>query len=455
MELRKIIYDNLKTLLIKLTSNGDQFDAFHENLNTERQDILVDLSDNFDRELNKLTTSESNNLIYSDFNDLLNEIQTFKNRFPDFPNSRIGEIQVITYLINFLDEASDEIQLNEDVEILDLKLIKLEKPIYQKNFAFHDSNDLINSMVLLDFIDPLSIATHFTNNSLPEELILQILPHIGKDDNILEETQYVLAQSSIAEKPNQIWSAICLHVVKSGNLIHTPYIYQEKPIVIDSRIINQNIKYQQFNDSIHILSEYNNQHDILDKYLRMYHLIENFMYKFPLVELEKRYAGEVFSMRDFQRMHDVINDNEAKSLKNLFIQLGNEDYSTGIKFSKFLYDSWQHLVPTEISDVNMINDLLGYLRISNTFNSVDENQFPSFFTKLIYGFRNSLVHNRETEFHLTHESLLNHSRIDNTAQILIEKFIIPSLEEVVYYLIIEKNDLVWFENSFIRLFNEN
>ncbi len=455
MQLKDIIYRNLIGLIENLTTSGAKFDDYHDLKNVEDQDILVNLSGSIERELNQIQNSIMTNIIHNDYGDLLSELHNFGNKFPDYPDNRIDEIIILTYFINFLNESIDNYIPEQEIDILEFQLVKLEKEIHQRNFAYHDTDNLLNSLVLLDFSEPGNIAQYFSENSLAKELIIQLLPNIGKNEQNLSSHQYVLTQSELSEKKGQVWSALCLHIVRKGEIIHTPYNYEGSPVVAESRKIDQSIKYQQFNDSIQILSEYNNQHDILDKYLRMYHLVENFMYKLPLVNLERKHAGEVFSMRDFQRMYDLISSNELQSLKKLFKHICDEDYQAGMKFSDFLFSSWQSLVPGEIADQAMIDQLLSYLRIENTFASVDLNQISTFFAKLVYSFRNSLVHNRETEFHLTHDSLLNHRRIGNTAQIILEKFLIPSLEEVVYYLIIEENDLIWFENSFIKLYNDN
>lgn len=90
-----------------------------------------------------------------------------------------------------------------------------------------------------------------------------------------------------------------------------------------------------------------------------------------------------------------------------------------------------------------------------TYDSVEENSIGGFFANLIYALRNALVHNRETEFHLTHETLLSHSQVQDTALQLLEKFILPIVEEIVFYLIIEQNEIVWFKNSTIQLYKEH
>ncbi len=457
MELKDIIYENLNRIIHGITTNGENFEEYYNDLdNDDKKSDLFALAEEVESKLKEVKKSKLEGGIHSDFGDLLGFLDKFWIKFSDYPNHRIHECIVIIYLVNLLNESIDEeTSLDEEYDISQLSLTKIEKEIYQRNFAYFDSSNLKNSIVLLDFSEPSRIATYFSQNSIPKDLIVQLLANIGIEANRLELTQYVLSNKDIEGKKSQIWSSLCLHIVRDGKIIHTPYDYNQSPNVNSSRNINQEVQYQQFDDSVLILSEYNHQKDILDKYLRIYHLIENFMYKFPLTELERKYAGNVFSIRDFQRMNDVVNNNEITSLKKLFAAVCLENYSSTQKFSKFIYDSWTSLHPTIIADKSNIDTLLSLLRLDKDFDSIDESQAPSFFAKLIYAFRNSLVHNRETEFHLTHESLLNHTQIGNTAQLILEKFIIPAAEEVVFYLIIEQNNLVWFSNSTIKLYNEN
>jgi len=64
------------------------------------------------------------------------------------------------------------------------------------------------------------------------------------------------------------------------------------------------------------------------------------------------------------------------------------------------------------------------------------------------------VHNRETEFHLTHGTLQTHSLIGSAAKDVLEKFVIPTLEEISFYLVIEKNPLVWYKASKLTLWTK-
>jgi hypothetical protein len=102
---------------------------------------------------------------------------------------------------------------------------------------------------------------------------------------------------------------------------------------LPTRKINIGSNYQQFNETLTILSEYNHQKDILDKYIRLYHVMENFMFKYPLVIMERANAGMPFSIRDFQRMYNKVNVSEISALKEMIRAILKEDYTAGTKFS--------------------------------------------------------------------------------------------------------------------------
>ena len=86
---------------------------------------------------------------------------------------------------------------------------------------------------------------------------------------------------------------------------------------------------------------------------------------------------------------------------------------------------------------------------------VTTDSLPKFMGKVIYAFRNSMVHNRETEFHLTHFTLTNHPLIGDTARTILENFLLPTIEELVFNLIIAENTLVWYDKSKLYLWDES
>ena len=65
---------------------------------------------------------------------------------------------------------------------------------------------------------------------------------------------------------------------------------------------------------------------------------------------------------------------------------------------------------------------------------------------MVYAIRNAIVHNKETEFHLTYATL------DSTICALIESFVIPCLEEICFALVGSQNDYVWYLNKELKLY---
>lgn len=468
MEKKEIIYNNLLLLIREITPEGSGFEDYFNSLagNEERQNRLLTLAEDIETEQRAIRNSKIANIIHSNYEQLSTLLTLFKDEFNEYPNHRISEILLLIELISKLvNSIEDEIDLSEIVNIESFQLVRLDSPLAEKVFFYFDSDEFENSLVLFELDEIRVFHDYLDNNNIPILLNFNLLSKIGVPDSPLSLGQYVLIRTILAEKPAPTRACVSLHLLRAGLKIHFPYTYDLPPNVSNSRKIVSGSVYQQFNDSLIILSEYNYQKDILDKYLRLYHVIENFMYKYPLVKLERKHNGEVFSIRDFQRMYDKINSNELNALNNLFQKIKNEEYdaTANTSFDQFIFNKYQNLYPTVIADVANINKLFRYLRFTKKrdreiidveFSNVNQDNIAKSFATLMYSYRNSIVHNRETEFHLTHETLLNHSVIGNTAKLVLEEFIIPVLEEIAYYLIIENNEIVWFQNSVLNLWDE-
>ncbi|QPH37861.1 hypothetical protein [Pedobacter endophyticus] len=102
----------------------------------------------------------------------------------------------------------------------------------------------------------------------------------------------------------------------------------------------------------------------------------------------------------------------------------------------------------------VLDDMFSLLRInkkdvrSYVLAAINVNSIVGFYTTVVYMFRNSMVHNRETEFHLMHETL------SPEIKQFIESFLIPTMEELVILLTIERNDIVWYSNAKINVYQE-
>ncbi|UKA27159.1 hypothetical protein IHC93_19750 [Photobacterium damselae subsp. damselae] len=251
----------------------------------------------------------------------------------------------------------------------------------------------------------------------------------------------------------QALSLLKLFIVFSGKKFHS--IRQLPPSSMQHYIdkIDHQLNYQQFNESLIILSEYNSRKEILNKYISLYHMLENFTFRFPLVKLNRDRGGDMFSIRDFKDMYNRVDSGEPLSLDN-FLKVALKTIIDG----QSLLDK-THLALSELTNGIMeeveIDDVFktlaltnknGVYKYSELIKSSNKQSFPTSLGKIIYFIRNSIVHNKETEFHLSHETLN-----DNICN-FIEKFLIPQMEGILFPLLIERNDVIWYEHQNIKLF---
>lgn len=459
-----IIYPNLIALLNNLTIDGASFAAFHDGLDELGQNKLIDISEKIATEKREITKTQLRREFYPDFTNLLNFITEYNDNFNAFPNFRKNELVAIISIIQKLTSefgGADTLNLEEEVAIEDFEIVEMNEAIVQDNFLHFDTTDITHSLFLFNINKSTEFKIYIDSINSGVHILYYLLSKIGVHANLLTADKYVLVKSTFSAKPKIVWATLCLHIVKTGEIIHSSYEYLLPPAIPTSYLVSLGKNYQQFSDSIGIISEYNYQKDILDKYLRVYHVFENFMYKSPLVKLERDSSGEVFSIRDFKRMYDRINDSEINMLKKLFESILALEHTPGQTFNTKILNRWSGLIPGSFVDAVKINFLIDVLNIKtgkgNTIvhGDITADTLPHFFAKLVYAFRNSMVHNRETEFHLTHQTLLNHPVIENTALIVLESFLLPILEEVVFYLIINENTIVWYDNSILKLWEKD
>lgn len=457
-----IVYDNLLLLLQEYTINHVDYPIYEASLpNQMRKDKLFELSEKVANYLIDINSSMGAVSIHNNFQPLTTVLSEMKMEFNDYPANRFNEVLVIIKIINIIEQeitgsgsAFDlTIQIDETIFCLE----QITRPIRRTNFLYEDPSEIENSIILLHLSDLTGLEDFIDQSVISLDLLFHLLIKLGQPGQGLSTEQYVLIRAIQQGRNEAVFSCAALHLVKAGKLVHQPVNYTDLPTVSPSRRILSNKQFQQFSDSLIILSEYNSQQDILDKYLRLYHLIEHFMFRKPIVELERRQNNLPFSIRDFRNLYKSVEQSEAEVLKGLLKTVMSYSIELGITFKDKIFTDWQTLNSTHIPDVNNINRLfdlmLGNGKTPFSYITVNAANLPDVFYKLVYAFRNSIVHNKATEFHLNHETMTNHHETGNAAQIVIEKFLLPCLEQISFYLIIEDNDLVWYHNPHLTLFN--
>jgi hypothetical protein len=234
---------------------------------------------------------------------------------------------------------------------------------------------------------------------------------------------------------------------------HNTHEYVRQHIPRTALDIDIRQDYRQFEDVTHVLSEANTKTDILDRFLRLYQVLENFMVRRTVVKVINSPYGR-FSVRDFRRLYKETTEREQDSLALLFDDafrlMVPPSSMPGARqpLQTYIRQLWSSSLPQPTRHA-MLESELARIVPNERFNPLlnfHTRLDAKSFARIVYMLRNSIVHNKETEFHLTHKSLgpeLLH---------LINCGIIPSIEEMIFALIVAPTPVVRYGRQQVNLY---
>ncbi|WP_027252503.1 hypothetical protein [Photobacterium halotolerans] len=455
---------NLETLYdltlnyISSLVNGEHFDTLTKSIEDEsRIESIMKFVEDLKTIESNLTKSKNDNVVNRNTLDYARIIAHNKGYLPDATEySKIIAILKLQSLfspeIEFVDDNENIINYHDFDSITEIdNIISLNNYYYSV-----ENQSLDNALIFINLSDKEKILDIVNSEKLTNKLLFLIINSITNSDfGNLE--RIIIYKKTGTHNKNNVISALKLHIVSSGQAYHN---IKRAPSGVNEQILEKitiNKPYQQFNDTLLILSEYNSREELLNKYLSLYHVIENFMYKLPLVKLSQFKQGEMFSIRDFRDMYSSIEDKELPSLTNLLsVIFPYHKESENLELLN-LKESLRNLVESGDLNEDEFNKSLVKLGIKTkktqyTYESLmDMNggaltSFLEVYSKIVYSVRNSIVHNKETEFHLSNENLTH------SMELIISKFIINNIEPMLYNLISEQNEHVWYSHSEIKLY---
>ncbi len=194
-------------------------------------------------------------------------------------------------------------------------------------------------------------------------------------------------------------------------------------------------KYQQYFEVFDIINELNHANETITRFLKLYHILEYLVYRAELVKLEvKARVNRTFIREIHGFTGKGQSDKEFEVFKRGFKEIFQAELAAGSfqlnpltpQAGTFLKSYWG----LEITPANLLNHR-------------DGNQIAL----LIYRIRNSIVHNKESEFHITTTNPDDYMDVID----LMKRFI-QILEKQVFDKISSDSPTISYQNQSIELY---
>lgn len=192
--------------------------------------------------------------------------------------------------------------------------------------------------------------------------------------------------------------------------------------------VNGIIVYQQYFELFDIVNEVNHSSDIITRFLKVYHMLEYLVYRVELVKIEKKARVNKTFIREIHSLNGK-GDGEFQIFKKNFPKI----FDTEIGASYF---DLGILSPDQIT---FLRDKIGL----DPYTPTDKEKV----CRLIYVLRNSIVHNKESEFHMTTTNPDEYKAMIPLLIILIEK-----LERKIFEKIANDVASISYQSKAIELY---
>lgn len=347
---------------------------------------------------------------------------------------KIGEVLEEDQLLDFT--------TTPNLNPADLKIAEDISPLPFSAFGYENPNTPIDSIGFINFGD-VNWSSQLGNSGLTHSLLAAFYAHVCSAP-AFNNGAYLLVRADAAATSAK--SALRLQAVAHGLTIHIPTNARLVPSLSSVATISPIQPIQQFDELILIFSEYNSRNEVLSKFLSIYHVIESFMFKVPLVSLSIASDGKMFSLRDFKRIYKQVDINEGEALKSLIALLWDTRVQ-GRPFSAMVADSVRCLQRNRNLVANDANEFLSKLCVFST-NGLTQltGVNPKIYSNLLYSVRNAIVHNGETEHHISHHNL------NATVRALIEELLMAPLEALLFTVIGDHTSKVWYRGAALELY---
>lgn len=256
------------------------------------------------------------------------------------------------------------------------------------------------------------------------DLYKQFVLSLMSNDPLMVDYSYVL--SSFSDGDNLIH--YCKYnLLLSGLVLHKDVfkVADNSNFVLMEGICPSN-SYSQYSEIYHILSEVNSKNSVLDEFLSCYHVLENYMMRARIVCLMPKNPGMINI-----RQLTAIYKNELSNIVKLF----DESWDV-VMGGVTLYDFSMHCAAACKGKANYSKsnfyDFLNVLEVDVKLNGEDidtDKMIKKCIPTLIYKLRCAIVHNKETEYHISNKDLID----DNIKSYFVD-LCIPIMKRIAFGL---------------------
>jgi hypothetical protein len=440
----EVLYDWLSAQITHI-SDSAAAEAFAAVLAAQMQDDFITLTERLRNYGVEVVAAKAGRTLLTKWGEIGALLSEFGKAFPEFPgfhrDSLLAFCSVAGWVCANHAPILDATDVDEQsFEVRNIPGIELA-PAW---FVHQNAGQILDSLVVFDSREVAVFETALAYGGISPELAFGFLAALAAIDAAIICPSALVKRAMPQLELKEIEAFVELHLAMAGLPTHTPKRITRTPTVVNKDSVRAESAYRQWSDVLLVLSEYNSRGELLLKYLTIYHVIENLMFKMPIVDLERQRNGAMFSIRDFRRLYDSVSVKELPALEKLFAAAFDLDAAPAVKYKRLVRDSWNAIVAVHGSvAIDAALQRIGYGK-----NSTEFLHQPTHgnYARLVYLVRNSIVHNKETEFHLTSQSLT--SEISS----IIEEFLLPTLEQISFGMIGAPNGKLWYGNRELMLY---
>lgn len=362
------------------------------------------------------------------------------------PENRITSPSLKRLLSSLVSRIKDlDIEIEENNGLVVSKL-PYNKPTHKRDFIWHSSElSVVNCNILfaeeINYSDLLIIIIE--QICYQEKNRINFLDYLATNNDGGVNDYYILYDKTKLPQ-NKEWElymyALSLYL-NNGSIIffNNELNYKLNPPHNTHISYNVNAHYTQYIDVYDVINEWNCSTDVLSAFVKMYQILEYVVYRKKLVEIVNGAN---------------IKQSFVRQVKGLDKRFTNDERTTFTRELKSVLNSFhQKISPTQITaDVEEfckkyypLNKNGDPYMTPNGINDIQ--QVDACIAKFIYDTRCSIVHNKESEFHMTTINYYEYAAI-----VPLMKDIMKIIGEYLFDILSNDNNNITFSNPSLDLY---